>query len=1121
MRATILLPIGIIALSAVISSAQVTTDFSSLTAGPVTGGNLNSVTTGGVWYLNTNRGASFEIQEDGTGDKAIQGEDSANNAGTITLMALTTTSGNEVDLLTHDATFDFVTGTRRTGNNKGLRYQFLNQAGTAVIANLDWNHNGNELVLNDGAANEVSISIGSEGFASSFVFPWDSTSSKVRHVSVTFSGGIVTATFGSNTITSSFLDDATDVGRLRVITVGTSGGAKAGYLDEITLSSTPSQTDPVIPGPVLEWNATGIGNGDNIYQELNWIDPVTGHTPPLATVDADTPVDRSLVIRSGNPGGTAGTEGSLLLGTGNLTVNGATLRMSQASSSGINMGTDQTDLNLVDGKIFTEAVSAGNVIMDGYSDLTLYGTNPLDTGTTVELKTPNCFVYFLNKLPSEVNSSELSKFTVNGVAASSSNVLVSQYYNGAVLRPKLGNDQIMKGFDGPDLTGTKWNFSTGFKGQTGLGFVAHDAGIYNVDGWGADIWSTADECRFTYKDMSGDSEMIAKIAWVEDTNIWAKAGVMMRSDLDAGAPNAFVFQRPDKQITFQFRTVDGGTTTSQGPEGGTGSVKWVRLVRSGNNFSGYYATSSASGPWTQVGTTVTINMPTTAKTGIAATSHAGKQRGRANFHEVSTVPASSSNNVGIFEESVDIEGSWWIDDRLSSFLLKKGYMVTLSSDAGGQGFSKVYVATEADLTVNLPAELDNKVSFMRILPWRWIAKRGWGGSRDDHQSVARTYWNYEWEPTGNSRTNHEFVPMIKGSGQNKEFRWEEVRVRGGQTHFLGFNEPELSDQGNLTVDEAIALWPRAQQLGLRLGSPARTDGNNGDNWLMEFMEKAEEKGYRVDYVCVHHYKTNSAASLKTFLDAEYAKYNRPIWLTEFQRNNNDNPSAADHEAYLAEVIPMLESLEYLERYAYFDFFLGGVTSATATLFDTNPVALNAKGDEYSGNASNPGYENTGQPAWATADLDLASGGIIQPSEGGVITVTTSIDSSKVNNVEFFVNGISVGTDSSSPYQLSVANLGYGMQSIHSVVTTNFGETVTSAASQVFVTEFGLLAPSPGPAGEISWSAIPGETYEYQTTTDLLNPVWNVLETRVATGFVETASDPAWATETKRFYRIEW
>ncbi|MEJ6569953.1 MAG: glycosyl hydrolase [Akkermansiaceae bacterium] len=884
-------------------------------------------------------------------------------------------------------------------------------------------------------------------------------------------------------------------------------------IDRITVN----QAEPVIAGPILEWNPTGPGNGVSLYQETNWIDPVSGNSPSSGSVDPDVALNRSLVIRAGIPGGGGGAGGSLLLGTGDLTVSGATLRMRQASSSGIDMGTDLKDLRIVNGKVFTQAVSGGNVSLDGYSDLTLYGSNPLNGGTTVDLRSPNCFVYFLNKLPSAVNSSELGKFTVNGAAASSSNVLITQYYNGAVIRPKLANNGIMKGFDGPDLTGTKWNFSAGFKGRVGAGLIAYNDGIYNVDGWGSDIWGTADQCRFTYREMSGDAEIIAKIAWVQNTHLWAKGGVMMRSDLTAGSPNAFVFQRPDKQVTFQTRTAAGGSTTSVGPVGGTGAVKWVRLVRSGDNFSAYYSTNSATGPWTQVGATTSISMPSTVKTGIAATSHLGLERGRTNFNEVSTVPATSGS-IGIFNESVDIEPAFWLEEKITSFLLKKGYMVTLSNKGGGQGFSKVYVASEADLKVNLPAELDNNVRFMRILPWRWVAKRGWGGSRSDHMSLIQAYWNYEWEPTGSSTNNREFVPMIKGRGQDKETRWLEVRARAGQTHFLVFNEPESSNQGDLTVDEAIELWPKAQQSGLRLVSPGRTDGSNGNNWLSSFMAKADAKGYRVDAVSVHNYNRKTASSLKTWLTAEYNKYKRPIWLTEFQRENSDSPTAAEQEAYLAAVIPMLEDLWFVERYAYFDFNTGGVTSATASLFNNGPT-LNAKGQIYRDVVSQPAYQNTGQPDWATASLDLESGVIVQSGNGGVITASTSIVSGKVSKVEFFVNGISVGSDSSSPYQFSTDALGQGLQSVHTVVTTNFGEEVTSATRQVFVTDFEFLSLTPGTAGEMSWSAVPGETYHFESSVDL--STWTEVEERVATGFVETASDRDWRTGAKRFYRVRW
>ncbi len=91
--------------------------------------------------------------------------------------------------------------------------------------------------------------------------------------------------------------------------------------------------------------------------------------------------------------------------------------------------------------------------------------------------------------------------------------------------------------------------------------------------------------------------------------------------------------------------------------------------------------------------------------------------------------------------------------------------------------------------------------------------------------------------------------------------------------------------------------------------------------------------------------------------------------------------------------------------------------------------------------------------------------------------------------------------------------------IYNVVTANFGERITSATSQVFVTDFSSLELLPGIEGEMSWSSVPGETYSIESTPDLIN--WNVMETRVATGFTESFVDPDWASDVKKFYRIRW
>ncbi|MCK0146239.1 PKD domain-containing protein, partial [Arenibacter sp. F26102] len=65
------------------------------------------------------------------------------------------------------------------------------------------------------------------------------------------------------------------------------------------------------------------------------------------------------------------------------------------------------------------------------------------------------------------------------------------------------------------------------------GEACFDNGRFEVNASGADIFGSADEFHYVYQELQGDGEIIAQLMSLEQTNGWAKAGVMMRSDLDA------------------------------------------------------------------------------------------------------------------------------------------------------------------------------------------------------------------------------------------------------------------------------------------------------------------------------------------------------------------------------------------------------------------------------------------------------------------------------------------------------------------------------------------------------------------------------------------------------------
>ncbi len=142
-------------------------------------------------------------------------------------------------------------------------------------------------------------------------------------------------------------------------------------------------------------------------------------------------------------------------------------------------------------------------------------------------------------------------------------------------------------------------------------------GAFTISGSGADIWGRADSFRFVYHQLTGDGQIIARVASLQNTNSWAKGGVMIRESLAANATNALMAITPASGTTFQRRLVTGDYAVSTSGSRVTAPY-WVKLVRSGNTFSGYISTNGMN--WVLVGSD-TIPMANTVYIGLAVTSH--------------------------------------------------------------------------------------------------------------------------------------------------------------------------------------------------------------------------------------------------------------------------------------------------------------------------------------------------------------------------------------------------------------------------------------------------------------------------------------------------------------------
>ena len=117
------------------------------------------------------------------------------------------------------------------------------------------------------------------------------------------------------------------------------------------------------------------------------------------------------------------------------------------------------------------------------------------------------------------------------------------------------------------------------------GSASYNAGIWTVEGGGSDIWGTYDQFHFVCRLSGPEAEIMARVETQEETDSWAKAGVMFRDSTAPSAAFAMVVATPGNGVNFQWRPVTGGEAYNS-QIAGLSPPYWVRLVRAGDTFTG-------------------------------------------------------------------------------------------------------------------------------------------------------------------------------------------------------------------------------------------------------------------------------------------------------------------------------------------------------------------------------------------------------------------------------------------------------------------------------------------------------------------------------------------------------
>jgi len=199
-------------------------------------------------------------------------------------------------------------------------------------------------------------------------------------------------------------------------------------------------------------------------------------------------------------------------------------------------------------------------------------------------------------------------------------------------------------------------------------------------------------------------------------------------------------------------------------------------------------------------------------------------------------------------------------------------------------------------------------------------------------------WWYDWGLRPNAavpadyRTRYgiDFQPMLWNGNFDATDVTTWLQSHPDVRHLLLLNEPNLTDQANLTPSQAAALWPRyeavAAATGVKLVGPAITWGTMTgyadpvvwlDAFYAAYRSANGNRDPQIDYLAFHWYDYGLGAQLDRL-----TKYGKPFWVTEFanwhsQADGAQIDTVAKQKAQMTEMVATCESRPDVFRYAWF------------------------------------------------------------------------------------------------------------------------------------------------------------------------------------------------------------
>jgi regulation of enolase protein 1 (concanavalin A-like superfamily) len=254
-------------------------------------------------------------------------------------------------------------------------------------------------------------------------------------------------------------------------------------------------------------------------------------------------------------------------------------------------------------------------------------------------------------------------------------------------------------------------------GASPAGSGTHRNGVWTVRGAGSEIWTHgAESFHFLYKQVTGDCTIIAKVNSVQDTHANAKAGVMIRSDLNAEPTSkAWIAVTPSTKIEAYmdgWSEVYGGSNWEAQSYPVPQIPYWVKIERRGNIITAYTSPDGTS--WGTIVTGRFDNMGSSPYLGLAVCSLAGGTLNTSTFSNVS-VTGGSGGTVTVPAAPLAVYGSPGAGEVPLRWLPSFGAASYTVKRAAASGGPYTNVATGLTGTSHVDTTVSNNTTYHYVV----------------------------------------------------------------------------------------------------------------------------------------------------------------------------------------------------------------------------------------------------------------------------------------------------------------------------------------------------------------------------------------------------------------------